>query len=487
MNLLGPGGFKGTPTTGGPPLNTGGPPNLNNAPNAPTGGAPGLQLPGGAPGGPFAPPRPGLEPQVRAQLPGGTFFQPGTTLFAQVASKAADGMYSLRTQEHTLKAKSNTPLTVGQSIQLKVRGETEGILDLQILKTPFTKRETSDLANTLAKMNLPANEQNVELAKTMVEKGIPLTKENFKELLSQTALPDAAGKTPPPMPARVAAVAFLQQNNIPATPQNVATLSNFMAANPHIGQQMAQLNGALDKLNRQIDSRALDLLRELPGIAAENGGLTGPRKKDAPPQPPPRRLFNMAREAGIEGNLGGYSSGDDPWELVAEMRRFREEHAGAGDEGMQKLLELMGDIEQNFEAHRLINQAYPDASIGYYYLQLPIAQGMEVWVQYYKDYDGNKIVDKDDARIEFLVNTDEMGELFFAVEIKQGHVSVEVGSAIEDVREFVNRYLPLLKDRIENLGWKVYSIQTVYRPHTGGRELVEHTDFEEIQGFDVQA
>ena len=458
------------------------------------GPAPGRVTTGGPPVGQFTPPgvRPGQLPTLTARLPEGTpSFRPGSVIHGQVTGQDSSG-YQLRLGDKTLTAKSAVPLNVGQSVQLRVQGQDNGQLMLNLVKTPFTKLDTNDLATNLTGLRVPPSEANLELAKSMVELGIPLTKENFTALLTQTALPDGT-KNPPPLQARASAVVFMQQNQIPMTPQNMLTLSQFMAANPQLGQQMFALNGELRKLSRSMDGKALDILKDLPGIAEENGLGMGDAQKSGkaskPPPGPSKKLFNMAKELGIETNLAAYGGGEDAYELLAELRRFREENE-AGGEDMQKLLSLVGDIEGNVEAQKLINQARPEQLFGFYYLQFPLFggnDGVEVWIRYNKEDDGHRTVDAEDCRLEFLVTTEHMGELFFAVEIKGNALDLQVGVPSEEVREYVTRYLPVLQDRLEQMAWSPVTARSSFRAHTGRRELVEHTDFEQIESCNVQA
>ena len=110
-----------------------------------------------------------------------------------------------------------------------------------------------------------------------------------------------------------------------------------------------------------------------------------------------------------------------------------------------------------------------------------------MWLEYNEDGNGNRVIDAQDCRIEFLVNTDEMGELHFLVEVRQGKASVFMGTASEEVRRFATPYLPALAERILALGYERGHFRTVFRPHSGKRELVEHTDFEDLERFNVQA
>ncbi len=201
-----------------------------------------------------------------------------------------------------------------------------------------------------------------------------------------------------------------------------------------------------------------------------------------------KNLKDMAKQAGIEFNLGptGYGGGEE-WdfgEILARMRaRFAKEGVGG-----EELHTLMRSLQENIEAQKLINMAKTESNLGYYYLQLPMhPEPAELWLEYNEDADGKRVVDAQDCRIEFLVNTDEMGELHFLVEIRQGKASVYLGTASEEVRRFAMAYLPALAERVTALGWERGLYRTVFRPYGGRRQLVEHTDFEELERYNVQA
>lgn len=443
----------------------------------------------GAPQGPFTPPttRPGQPPTIAARLPQGAFFQPGSVVHGQVTSQEKGGSYQLRLGEHTLSAKSSTPLNVGQSVQFRVQGENQGQVMLQLVKTPFAKLDTQDLSTSLSQMRLPASDANVSLAKTMVEHSVPLTKENFTALLSQTTPPEGC-KNPPPMQARVSSVLFMQQNQIPVTPQNMLSLSQFIAANPQIGQQMFQLSGELKGLTKKLDKIGIDLAKELPGIVGEKG-IKDKSKQNEPPKTPPKKLFDMAKQLGIETNLAPFAGdNEEEWDLMAQLRNLRENlEQLEGGEARENLMSLFDEIESNLEAQKLINQAR--AENGYFYLQIPLRlgqEGVEVWISYNNEDGGEKQVDPDDCRLEFLVTTENLGELFFVAEIKNNNVLLDIGTPIQEVRDRLNRFAPLLQERIEMLGYNA-QVEVSYRADSGRRQLVESTEFDELEGCNVQA
>lgn len=486
MNMLNM-GMMATPGQGGGPPGVGGPPVQGRGD-----GGPGLAQ--------FMPPGmrgPGQPPSVFARLPPGAegraLFRPGSVLHGRVEGQQGKN-YFLRLGEHMLKAQSKVPLRVGQTVNFKVQGQNMGQLHLQLVKTPFTKMSTADVSLTLANLKVPNNEGNVALAKTMLEHNIPLTKENFstiRTMLAQTANAEAGGRVPN-TPSRVAATHFLQSSQLSVSPQNVTVLANFMATNPQIGVQMFSLNHEFRRLSRSTsgDSRAVELLSSVPGALGEL--VLEPKRKNAAKKNS-KKLFDAARQMGIETHFGStFGSGDDDWDLLALMREMRQNiEAQTDDDGVHRFLAMMKDLEENLQAHKLINQARPESASGYYYLQVPMrlddGECAEIWVRYHHEHDGEKVVDAEDTRIEFLINTEHLGELAFTLELQGGLIHLDLGTPSEEVREFASRYLPALAERLGNQGWVLGRVDATYRPFTGKRKLVERTDFDDLERCNVEA
>lgn len=444
---------------------------------------------------PFAPPatKGGRPPELSAKLPKGansSMFRPGNTVHGKVMGQSK-GQYFLQLGDQTLRAQSRTPLTIGDSIQVQVQGQNQGEVHLRLLSTPGTKMTMTDLSNTLTSMKVPMDSANLNLAKTMVELKIPLTKENFSTMKQVLAQPGGPGQSQAPMTSRVAATSFLQNSQLPITPQNVSVLSNFLANNPQVGMQMVSLNTELKKMMESPHIAAKDMNKMIGEVQNGLGKMImepPDRNKKQQQAETPKNLKGMAKQTGIELNLGpaGYGGGEE-WDFPALLRQMRERFAQE-EVGGKDLLALMRSLGENLEAQKLINSARSESNLGYYYLQIPTnPDPTELWLEYNEDGEGKRTVDGRDTRIEFLVNTESMGELHFLVEIRQGKASVFLGTASEDTRRFANGYLPALAERIVALGWERGHYRTIFRAHSGKRELVEHTDFENLERFNVQA
>lgn len=465
------------------------------------GGVPSAGMPPTQAPGPFSPPAPRLAPaQVALSLPEGpqsAMFTPGSMIHGRVAGQQG-GQFVLRLGDLMMKADARTTLRVGDSISLQVQGENKGQVLLKVVSTPFEKMTMNDLSQTLTSMKAPLDGETMSLAKTMVEQKIPLTKEGLSELktaLAQTPSP-TPGTSVASLPTRVAATNFLQQGQVPVTPQGVGTLANFIATNPQVGQQMAALNTEFKKLNEVGHKVSKELSAMIGGVQNEMSRLTteppakGKPRKDSGGNAP--ALKAMAQQAGMEKtntNMGpGGFAGGEEWDFPAMLRRMRE-RAKADGIASDDLLKLLEGMEQNIEAQRLINRARPEGTIGYYYMQIPIADcgSGEVWVEYVEDDEGTRRVDPEDTRIEFFVQTEQMGELHFVANIQQGCVHLDLGAPSQIVRQFAVRFLPALAERIRALGWETGRFRSIFRPFSGKRSLVESTDFSELDRCNLHA
>lgn len=453
--------------------------------------------------GPFTPPgaRP-TPPQVSVSLPQGAqaaMFAPGSTIHGKVAGQQ-NGQFLLRLGDMMMKADARVPLKVGESVQFQVQGENKGQVHLKLVDTPFAKMSMNDLSQTMTSMKVPMDEKSMTLAKTMVELKIPLTKENLSDLktsLAQTA-PSTNAANQAPLANRVAATNLLQNGQVPVTPQNVGALSNFMANNPQIGQQMMTLNTEFRKLNEfsgKMSKELNDMIGQVQnGIGKMSVGDPGKMGLQKDAGGGGKGLNALAQQAGMQQSStnmgpGGFGGGEE-WDFPKMLRAMRERAASEGV-ASEELLALMEGLEQNIEAQRLINTIKPESMIGYYYMQLPLNfpgfQHGEVWVQYTEDGGGRRRVDPEDTRIEFFVQTDEMGELHFVVDIKDGKVSVDLGTPNHEVRQFAARYLPALAERVRGLGWETGRFRSHFRAHAGKRDLMEHTNFDDLERCNIHA
>lgn len=421
--------------------------------------------------------------------------QQGSTLFAQVAGKDGQG-YLMRMGDQLLRAQSGTPLQVGQSVQMKVQGDQPqqpgGNLRMQLVPGGTEARHSSgDIASSLSNLKMPVSENAMETAKAMVESKVPLTKENVQNMQRLTQMPEGS-KSQPPMSDRVSSVVFLQQNNLPVTPQNMSCLANFLAQNPQLGQQMACMNDELKRLIEKGggDAKQFDDMREmvLEAIEGGGGGAIGKTKEKKAP-PPPKKFFNAAKQAGIEFGTSPFPGGDeDDWEQLATYRELRRKAGETlGEEETSELSRMLNEAEETVQAQRLLNRAII-GEIGCLYFQVPIRlrEEAEVWL-YFRRKGGQDDSLADEFRAEFLVTTEHLGNLFFIVEVASLEVSVVIEVEDEATQQFISRYAVVLQERISMAGWRCLGVAVTGRKTVPGNPWMNHEELHDMVSYDVQA
>jgi len=408
-------------------------------------------------------------------------------LFAQVAGKDGQG-YLMRMGEHLVRAQSGTPLQVGQSVQLRVQAEKGGNFQMQMMPGGSPARHSSsDLATSLSNLKIPVNEGTMETAKAMVENKVPLTKDNLETMQRLTQMPEGS-KTTPPMANRVSAVVFLQQNQLPATPQNMASLSTFLAQNPQIGQQMAAMSDELRRqVNRGGDSKGFEQVREMVLEAIEGGGGAISTGKKSAPKAPPKKFFNSAKQAGIEFGTSPFPGSDeDGWDQLKQFRQLKQKAGGALGE---EFFAMLQGAEENLQAQQLLNKARL-GEIGCLYFQVPLrldlGEQAEVWL-YYRRKEGGDDTLGEEFRAEFLIGTEHLGSLFFIVEVLGVDVSVIIEVEEVGVIPFIERFAPVLHERVLSAGWRCEPVKVIERKTVPGNPWIQQEPLNEMVSYDVQA
>lgn len=433
--------------------------------------------------------------QMQMKLPQGFRMpQQGTTLFAQVAGKDGQG-YLMRMGDQLLRAQSGTPLQVGQSVQMKVQADqpqTGGQVRMQLVPGGGQARHSAgELADSLSNMKMMVSENTMETAKAMVESKVPLTKDNLQNMQKLTQMPEGS-KSQPPMQDRVSSVVFLQQNNLPVTPQNMSCLANFLAQNPQLGQQMACMNDELKRLIEKGggDAKQFDDMREMVLEAIEGGGGNIGKTKEKKSPPPPKKFFNAAKQAGIEFGTSPFPGGDeDEWELLGAYRELRRKVGEQlGEEETQEFARMLNEAEETVQAQRLLNKAII-GEIGCLYFQVPIRfrENAEIWLYFRRKGGGKDESLSDEFRAEFLVTTEFLGNLFFIVEVAAAEVSVVIEVENETTQEFVSRYAVVLQERIAMAGWKCLGVSVTGRKTVPGNPWMNHEELHDMVSYDVQA
>ena len=351
----------------------------------------------------------------------------------------------------------------------------------------FTPMKEEVLTATLSAMKQPATKENVALAKSMVQSGVPLTGENVKEL--KTAL----AQLPSPKPSDMQAATFLKSAQLPMTPQNITTLSNFITMNPQLGACFFEFSkefrrfidngrGLISADKMKIMSKTTSAMGELMMDFKSKGALGNARA-----------FKNMAGQSGMEMPHFMMGRGDD--ELTELMKELRRVLYHKGDEASK---ELYSKLEQAFSktedvllAQKLMNRAVREGQDNFYYMQLPVRIGsqdftVEFKLFYTTDYEGRKVVDGNNFEFELLVPSCNMGDSHFHVKVIDGIMDMDVGMENLKLAEYMYHSLPKLLERTELMGLAsgdcgVYVRKEDEAPLT----IVETELFEDMEALDL--
>jgi hypothetical protein len=433
------------------------------------------------------------NPQLMtANLPKGVTLSPGQALLGQVIAKNGN-LLDIQFGRFTLSTNTNLPFAPGQRIQVMFTGQQEGNkVELQYIKSfDFVRISNNDLTQALTEMKIPVTDKSLNIARGMVEFGVPLTAKNVAEFTRVlSSLPR------PATPVDMTAASFLKMSNLPLTPGNVMTLSNFIIQNPMIGAEifeMARIPGMKGKSTKtKVDEKNQEVIEEIKNTL--NRYIVEPKKQGK--QEMMKNLKNLAREEGVEGIKHGFGGKnmEEGWELMRLLKKVQdtpfEQLTGIEKENMIKMRDMAGKIEQNLIAHTLINTGKPEVEmLPFYFLQIPVRleedeTTAEVRVEFYEDGNGNKVVDSENTHIEFDVNTENLGEIHVDLRIIKGNVNMEIGTKKEGMEEFIQQFTPILKKNLDEIGYFTENIITGFYERMR-KPLIEKEIFEKMEKVDV--
>lgn len=381
-----------------------------------------------------------------------------------------------------------TPTEKG--VQLPVKGNApESAQNTALLRAQtFTPMTESDIASTLTGLKIPLTQENITLAKGMLEHGLTLTTENFREMNETLAM------LPKRLPSDMQAATFLKLSNLPITSHNVTVLSNFITSHPLIGAQLFEIQFEFRKFvdgNKRVSKDIADMLGKVPGIVGEYilDGKNNTRTKNS------KAFQKMAQQVGIEKMGEGWWQDDemDLMRMLISLRsKLSKEGMGEEESVVKKLIQLLLQIEENIAAQQLINTGKKNNETSFYYAQLPMRldekeMTAEVRIYYTTDYQENSKIDEDQTIIEFSVTSEHLGALYFHLEINHGIINVDVGTRDEEVRAFVEKYLPALMENMKKLAYTPAQARSYVAGEVGhSPQIIEVQQFEKLERVDLQ-
>lgn len=425
------------------------------------------------------------------QLSTGAAIQAGQTVRGEIVG-TKDGKLLLQLGQSQLLAETSLNLTVGDKLNLMVQGFTEGKLNLKLLNLHrslfFSQLTMEDLAVQLTALKLPATNDQLSLARSLVEYGLPLNRELLMDLQKVLAQVGVSSPTNSSRESQTQGALFLASSKLPMTPQNVQTMAAFLSQHPQIGDQLFALQGALRKaLASDAGTFSILLSQSLHAIAEF---ILDPTRQTR--ERMRRRIQQIAGEPLSREAADGEDEASDATllQFLSSLRKALRSQKSSP--WAQDLQDQILEVEENFKAQELINRG--EQREKFLYFQLPYTLGGAAHTAHIKiackeDQHGRRVVDEENTTIEFLTGTEAMGSFSVRLDILRKDLSGKIGTE-ERVSEFVENRLEMLKEKLMELQY-LPSLSVVVEDglsacvQRGGEMSMERVDFEKIEQVSI--
>lgn len=410
----------------------------------------------------------------------------------QAPERADTGQKEVKEQSRTPAKHGNFQVIAGKDGKVSIR------LTNVSQNISFTRLSAKDLATHLAKLNLPMTEDNLKLAKDLVKFKMPLTTENLQDI--KTALALMGQKTDGDAQAGI----FMKLKTMGITPQNAKAMQTLFAKHPNIGQQLDQLQKLANYFSAMgrasLGDAALTAL--LSHVASLFGDMIAKPDKDE--KKLAKKLKDMAEEVGIEdekGISGGKGKNSARGNLSKLKQKFNDRIETLKDyvakdqeEILKETAELLEQIDDNLEAQRLINNAPSMDDDNFIYLQLPIrtsnnqTKTVHLKLDYEYDRDGQKYVNPKKTRMEFSIQTEDMGVINIIMNVWKRRLAFSVEAENESIRQHINRNAPNFIRKLKDKAYRVTGWDCVIKksPVTFPETLLDKEDeLSELMTLDV--
>ena len=352
----------------------------------------------------------------------------------------------------------------------------------------FGRVSDQQIGAHLAKLNLPVNQENMDMAKVLLSFKMPLTTENLKDLT--TALAMMSQKTPGDAQAGV----FMKLKSMNINPKNAKALQTLFAKNPALGKQFDQLQRMAKYFSTMgkamiSDSALTSLMSHVASLFGEMIAQPGREEKKMS-----KKLQDLAEEVGIEGESGkSKKSGKNSarGNLSKLKKKFNDRISTLKDyvnKDQEEILEetagLLEQLDENLEAQRLINCAPSVDDDSFVYLQVPLRMAnnkistAHLKLDYEYDMNGQKIVNPRKTRIEFSIDTEKMGIINIVMNLWKRRIGFYLEAEEAEVKNHINTYAPDLIKVFKDKAYKVGSWDCVVKdePVTFPNNLLEQEE-----------
>ncbi|MFN8455285.1 MAG: flagellar hook-length control protein FliK [Anaerolineae bacterium] len=445
---------------------------------------------------------------IDIQPPAGTAFTftAGQMIEATV-QQVINSVVWLKAEGQMFQARTETPLQVGQQVQLKVAEIGPGRVNLQLQAappslSPLQRGGSEGVETLLASWSLATDPVNLDIAHALLTHTQTLQPEDIQEIRAQwqalSSLPQPLTPNIEAAPQQVEALTFLHTHQLPVSRESLTLAQNWLKGLPHLTEQLTALQTHLDEVVGQLhrtagDNPALEQLQDtlLAVRTVLNNWSISPEYSR---EQIIRSLNQFISQVGTPAEaelattlLNGATLSPLPVETSkGEVLRTLKAEAEATPSTnplhrltltlsetltsqanldkptaavLHRLADQLNRFSDDLGALHLANLSTPDNRLvePYYFFPIPVSTPDGPATAQLKVYQqpGQREVDPKNMRLALLLDLPSLGEIAIDLTIFERHLTGRILSGRDETHTLVEREVGELQQSLSSLGYQV--------------------------------
>ncbi len=349
-------------------------------------------------------------------------FSPGEILKGQVQEIKENGLVSIYLKGKTIDAFSTIEVSKGQQLFLMVEDIKEGKIVLKILTSEIlNKKENSNLSNTLKAMNLPVDDKNLQQAKKLIQKSLPVTLENIKSMSRGVSLLNESS------PRSLEIVGLAMTKGVPITLQSLESFVQFFDGKSNLASLTNETFNILDKITSNginlNTSQTAAVANIQPNSANNAFQLLNQLIKTMNLHVDERATSNLSNEItqALTTNLSNENDLVRGFGLVKDILG-QKEMSEIPKNLINLLINNLDQIQKELAGQKLTNvmsRFSSDSNLDFYYVSFPVKVEGEYrlsQLRISKNAEKGSIADMDNVKFAVSLDTGNLGLVLFHVE-----------------------------------------------------------------------
>ncbi|MBL4955019.1 hypothetical protein JK635_22945 [Neobacillus sp. YIM B02564] len=369
----------------------------------------------------------------------------GQVLFGRVEELYHNETALVRLGNFQVQAQLQAPLAAGNSYWFQVQSSGGDDLQLRVIVKPEQNKRAAE--SILRQFHLPDTKSNRQLLQFFLERNLPITPDTFKQ-----AAEWIGSKTDPTKGLN--ALEFIFNRNLPFTKETFQALvavqesTSFFQELKQLQQFLAEPQFASLKTIAPLKQLIADILRD----GSADSGIVRFDSGEAVKQ----LLQEIIHKLGLtyEKEVGVWSlAGKDsmqPLDTLKPLLMSAMAELGAAGEKLEPLLQRLTGMQ-------IIAQD-PAAPMQQLVMQLPISFGhmqSDVTIQWNGRKKDNGQIDPDFCRILFYLDLQHLRQTMLDMVVQNKVVHITVVNDTEGIEPIVTIWKPVLKEKLEELGYQL--------------------------------